>query len=35
VGWPPDKKWYPARNFEHSPEVIKQFHAAYPKKPGP
>jgi hypothetical protein len=35
VGYPPDMEWYPAGNFANSPEVIKQFHAAYPSKPGP
>jgi RNase H-like domain found in reverse transcriptase/Reverse transcriptase (RNA-dependent DNA polymerase)/Integrase zinc binding domain len=34
VGWPPDKKWYPAKNFENAPEVRNEFHAAYPNKPG-
>jgi hypothetical protein len=29
----PDKTWYPANNFENSPNAIRQFHARYPTKP--
>ena len=30
-----DCTWYPARNFENSPDVIHQFHKKYPEKPAP
>ena len=31
----PDRTWYPARNFENSPDLIRQFHEEYPEKPVP
>jgi len=31
----PDRTWYPASNFENSPEAIRQFHTEYPQKPAP
>ena len=31
----PDRIWYPARNFENSPDLIHQFHEEYPLKPAP
>jgi hypothetical protein len=31
----PDKTWYPASNFENSPEAVRQFHDRYPEKPAP
>jgi len=31
----PDRTWYPARNFEISPDLIHQFHEEYPEKPAP
>jgi hypothetical protein len=34
VGYPPDNVWYNAENFENSPDLIKEFHAKYPRKPG-
>lgn len=34
-GHPPDPKWYPARNFDHAPRKLKEFHVKYPTKPGP
>ena len=34
-GYDPDPTWYPAWNFTGSPQLLKQFHNAYPKKPGP
>jgi hypothetical protein len=30
-----DKTWYPATNFDNSPEAIQQFHKNYPRKPAP
>ncbi|KAI2744662.1 hypothetical protein DTO013E5_2326 [Penicillium roqueforti] len=30
-----DPAWYPAGNFKNAPEMIKEFHDAYPAKPGP
>jgi hypothetical protein len=30
-----DKMWYPASNFNNSPEVIACFHESYPQKPAP
>jgi len=30
-----DKAWYPASNFENSPDVTRQFHLRYPAKPSP
>jgi len=30
-----DKTWYPASNFENSPDAIRQFHERYPAKPSP
>jgi transposase InsO family protein len=35
VGYPPDTQWYPAANFENSPDKLQAFHTAYPGKPGP
>lgn len=32
-GHPPDNTWYPARNFEHSQEIVKDFHDRHPNKP--
>jgi len=31
----PDRTWYPARNFENSPNIVQQFHDEYPEKPSP
>jgi hypothetical protein len=31
----PDKTWYPASNFENSPDATRQFHDRYPTKPSP
>jgi hypothetical protein len=31
----PDKTWYPANNFENSPDAVRQFHERYPTKPSP
>jgi len=31
----PDRTWYPARNFENSPDLVQQFHRDYPEKPAP
>jgi len=31
----PDHTWYPARNFENSPDLVHQFHEEYPEKPVP
>jgi len=31
----PDRTWYPVRNFENSPDLIRQFHEEYPEKPAP
>jgi len=31
----PDRTWYPAHNFENSPDLIHQFHEEYPEKPAP
>ena len=31
----PDNTWYPARNFENSPNLIQQLHEEYPEKPAP
>ena len=33
LGYPPDSTWYDAENFENSPDLIREFHAAYPNKP--
>jgi hypothetical protein len=30
-----DKTWYPATNFDNSPEAIERFHKNYPRKPAP
>jgi hypothetical protein len=30
-----DKTWYPATNFDNSPEAIERFHKHYPQKLGP
>ena len=35
VGCPPDPAWYDAANFENSSDLIREFHTAYPGKPGP
>jgi transposase InsO family protein len=35
VGYPPDLTWYDATNFDNSPEVVREFHVKYPRKPGP
>jgi hypothetical protein len=35
VGHDPDPNWYPASNFMGSPHKLRDFHMAYPKKPGP
>jgi len=29
----PDRTRYPARNFENSPDLVRQFHEEYPEKP--
>jgi hypothetical protein len=29
----PDKTWYPAKNLENSPDLVRQFHTQYPGKP--
>jgi transposase InsO family protein len=34
-GYDPDPAWYPAWNFVGSPQLVKQFHDAYPNEPGP
>ena len=34
VGYAPDNTWYSAENFENSPDLIREFHAKYPRKPG-
>ena len=34
VGYPPDSEWYEAENFGNSADAIREFHAAYPRKPG-
>jgi len=31
----PDKTWYPAENFENSPDIIRKFHEEYPENPAP
>ena len=30
-----DQEWYPAENFENSPELTQDFHKQYPHKPKP
>ena len=35
VGYDPDPAWYPAWNFTGSPRKLKEFHDAYPGRPGP
>ncbi|KAI1828762.1 hypothetical protein DTO006G1_9961 [Penicillium roqueforti] len=30
-----DLQWYPVSNFRNAPDKIKEFHEAYPAKPGP
>jgi len=35
VGHDPDPRWYPASNFMGSPHKLRDFHLAYPKRPGP
>ena len=34
MGYPPDDVWYNAENFENSPDLVREFHAKYPRKPG-
>jgi hypothetical protein len=34
MGYPPDDTWYNAENFENSPDLVREFHAKYPRKPG-
>jgi hypothetical protein len=34
VGYPPDPTWYNADNISNSPELLREFHTAYPGKPG-
>jgi len=31
----PDRTWYPARNLENYPDLVRQFHEEYPEKPAP
>jgi len=31
----PDRTWYPAHNFENSPDLVHHFHQEYPEKPAP
>jgi len=35
VGYDPDPTWYPAWDFVGSPQLLKEFHEAYPTRPGP
>jgi transposase InsO family protein len=35
IGHDPDPSWYPARDFMGSPHKLRDFHLAYPEKPGP
>lgn len=35
VDYEEDMQWYPARNFRHAPQLLKNFHEKYPRKPGP
>lgn len=35
VGHDPDPNWYLASNFMGSPHKLRDFHLAYPRKPGP
>ncbi len=35
LGHDPDPQWYPAENFRHAPQRLKEFHDRYPNKPGP
>ena len=35
AGCDEDLEWYPASNFKYSPHKLRDFHAAYPDKPGP
>ncbi|KXN80919.1 hypothetical protein AN958_06832, partial [Leucoagaricus sp. SymC.cos] len=30
-----ESSWLPATELEHAPELVSDFHAAYPHKPGP
>jgi hypothetical protein len=30
-----DKTWYPATNFNNSPDTMQWFHQKYPRKPAP
>jgi hypothetical protein len=32
---PPDRKWYPAENFDHAKEIVTDYHDRYPNKPEP
>ena len=34
-GYDPDPTWYPAWNFTGSAQKVKDFHDAYPDRPGP
>jgi hypothetical protein len=33
IGYPPDSSWYDADNLANSPDAVREFHAAYPRKP--
>ena len=33
VGYPPDRKWYDAENFDGARGIIKDFYTRYPAKP--
>lgn len=35
IGYDEDRTWYPASNFKGSPHRLRDFHLAYPHKPGP
>jgi hypothetical protein len=35
VGFDPDPTWYNARGFMGAPQKVKDYHLAYPDKPGP
>jgi hypothetical protein len=35
VGYDDDPQWYPARNFEDAPNLMKDYHDARPEDPGP
>jgi hypothetical protein len=34
-GWDDDQQWYHASNFKGSPQLLREFHDAYPSLPGP